>query len=121
MAEESEKILKRLLASNKGKYGEEHSRMLGIQLSLASNLLIQERYSEAEVLSRSILTSVKEVLEEGDDTPLFTLGDLSLALIGQEKWAEAEHIMRELITKATTLYGKHHPTLLLFNLTLLTA
>jgi tetratricopeptide (TPR) repeat protein len=107
---EAAKILKRLLALSERKYGQGHRGTLGIKSSLAANLFIQRRYSEAEILSANILPLAKEELGEDDDITLDTLGILSDLYKKQGRWPEAENILLELVTLKTTKYGKEHPS-----------
>jgi hypothetical protein len=61
--EESEKLLKRILALNESKKGRKDVRTLGLQSSLVQTLFFQQRYSAAEDMARGLLSIMKECWE----------------------------------------------------------
>ncbi|KAI1275681.1 kinesin light chain 1, partial [Xylaria sp. FL0933] len=79
---------------------------------LASDLLKQRKYNEAESIYRRVLGAEERVLGKDHPNTLTTLHNLALALWGQGEYEEAEKFYRQVMEAQERVLGKEHPSTL---------
>ena len=103
-----ERIVKILTVSEKV-LGQEHPDTLMCMNSLASVLLYQGNYEQAEEINRRVLAAREKLLGEDHPDTWTSVSDLASALQFQGKYEQAKEMNRRVLAAREEALGKDHP------------
>lgn len=106
---EAEPLMRRALAIDEQAFGDNHPKVAGHLINLASLLQDTNRVEEAEPLVRRALAIVES--SHGDMHPFFAtaLNNLAQLLKATNRGSEAEPLMRRVLEINEGSYGQQHP------------
>jgi tetratricopeptide (TPR) repeat protein len=107
--EETEVMIRQILAWKEKVLGREHPETLLNMAHLASVLNRQGKYKEAEVMNQQTLVQAEKVLGPEHSHTLTSMNNLVLVLISNKKYKEAEVIIQQMLEQQEKVLGPEHP------------
>ena len=77
--------------------GSDHPSVLRDMFNLASILLVQQRYADAEAMYKELIESARRVLGPQHPGTLAAMGNLAALLEKEKRFADAEKLNRQVL------------------------